>query len=148
MYALSISLILYWENLLHLWKKLKLCRFSDLLVNIYQTCSSLYILYRHCLSNISFRLVMFTTGFWKQIIYLHGSKSQFRRISGSLAFVLFLLSLLISECVEISSMRKRIFRRFRCELPVLGWVSSDFTYRIFILTRNEENSFSSLHKII
>ena len=30
---------------------------------IYQTCSCLYILYRHCLLNISFRLVMFTIGF-------------------------------------------------------------------------------------
>ena len=44
----------------------------------------------------------------------------------------------------MSCMRKRIFSRFRCELSVLGRVSSDFTYRIFILTRNEENSFSSL----
>ena len=65
---------------------------------------------------------------------------------GSLAFVLFLLScfLSISECVEMSYMRKQIFCRFRYELSVLGRVSSDFTYRIFILTRNEENSFSSL----
>ena len=62
---------------------------------------------------------------------------------GALAFVL-----LISECVEMSYMRKRIFCRFRCELSVLGRVSSDFTYRIFILTRNEENSFSSLHKVL
>ena len=28
-------------------------------INIYETCSCLYILYRHCLLNISFRLTIF-----------------------------------------------------------------------------------------
>ena len=36
-------------------------------------------------------------------------KITISHIFGSLTFVLFLLSLLISECVEISSMRKRIY---------------------------------------
>ena len=40
--------------------KFEVVSLSDLSVNICQTCSCLYILYRHCLSNISFRLVMFT----------------------------------------------------------------------------------------
>ena len=70
--------------------------------------------------------------------------SQFR-----LACICFVsLALLISECVEMPYLQKRIFCRFHCELSVLGRVSSDFTYRIFILTRNEENSFSSLHKVL
>ena len=68
---------------------------------------------------------------------------------GSLAFVLFLLSCSSVSVLKCLTCGNEYFAsRFRCELSVLGRVSSDFTYRIFILTRNEENSFSSLHKVL
>ena len=108
---------------------MKLCRFSDLPVNIYQTCSCLYILYRHCLLNISLRrtVSVSVTGvncdfrYWIFKNKLLTSKSRFR-----LACICFVS--LSYHCLSVSVLKylrcvNEYFAGFVASYLCLNWLS-------------------------